>query len=92
MVVQEIHNHESPRLLRVLLDSVGARTMVHRRALPNAVKPMRIDKKMIITTVAGVYESRVKVLLQNIRLSELYKNIIVDHQTSLVFRVTLVMM
>ena len=59
--------------------------MIHRRALPNGVNPMRLDKKMRMTTVAGVYESGVKVSLQNIRLPELDKNRIVNNQTSLVF-------
>ena len=59
--------------------------MIHRRSLPNGLNPMRLDKKMIMTTVAGVYESRGEVLLQNIRLPELNKNIIVNNQTALVF-------
>ena len=59
--------------------------MIHRRALPNGVNPMRLDKKMRMTTVAGVYESGVKVSLQNIRLPELDKNRIVNNQTALVF-------
>ena len=45
MVVHHIHNHESPRLLRVIFDSGGARTMIHRRALPNGLNPIRLDKK-----------------------------------------------
>ena len=63
MVVQNIHNHESPHLLRVLFGSGGARNMIHIRSLPNGLNPMRLDKKMIMTTVAGVYESGGKVLL-----------------------------
>ena len=38
-----------------------------------------------MTTVSGVYESRGEVLLQNIRPPDLYKNIIVNNQTALVF-------
>ena len=68
MAIHKIHNHESPRLLRVLFDSGGARTMIHRRALPNGVNPVRLDKKMRMTTVAGVYDSGREVSLQNIRL------------------------
>ena len=71
MVVHKIHNNESPRLLRVLFDSGGARTMIHRRSLPNGVNTMRLDKKMRITTIAGVYDSGSEVLLQNIHLPEL---------------------
>ena len=59
--------------------------MIHRRSLPNGVKPMRLDKKMRMTTVAGVYEYVGEVLLQNIRLPDLDKNRIVNNKTSLVF-------
>ena len=85
MLVHNIYNHESPRLLCVLFDSVGARTMIHRRALPNGVNTMWLDKKMRMTTVAGFYESVGEVLLQNIRLPELDKNRIVNNQIALVF-------
>ena len=40
---------------------------------------------MRMTTVAGVYESGGEVLLQNIRLPEPEKSIIVNNQTALVF-------
>ena len=53
--------------------------MVPRRALPNGVNPIRLDKKMRMTTEAGVYESRSEVLLQNIGLPDLNKNIIVNN-------------
>ena len=46
---------------------------------------MRLDKKTIMTTVAGVYESGGEVSLQNICLPELNKNRIVNNQTLLVF-------
>ena len=85
MVVYKIRNHESPRLLRVIFDSGGARTMIHRRSLPNVVNPMRLDKKMRMTTVAGFYESGGEVSLQNIRLPDLDKGRIVNNQTALVF-------
>ena len=39
MIVHKIHDHESPRLLRLLFDSGGARTMIHRRSLPNGLNP-----------------------------------------------------
>ena len=85
MVVQKIHNHESPRLLPVILYSGGARNMTHRRSLPNGVNTIRLDKKMRMNTISGVYESGGEVLLQNIRLTELDKNRIVNNQTPLVF-------
>ena len=53
--------------------------MIHRRGLPSGVSPMWLDKKMKMTTVDGVYESGGEVLLQNIRLPELDKNIILNN-------------
>ena len=85
MIVHKIHNHESPQLLRVLFDSGVASTIIHRRALPNVLNTMRLDKKVRMNTVAGVYESGGEVLLQNIRLPELDKNRIVNNQTALEF-------
>ena len=73
MVVQNIHNNESPRLLCVLFDSGGERTMIHRRSLHNGVNPIRLDKKTRMTAVSGVYDSGGEVMLQNIRLPELDK-------------------
>ena len=40
MVVDKVHNHESGKLLRVLFDSGGDRTMIHRIALSKGVNPM----------------------------------------------------
>ena len=43
MVVHKILNNESSRLLHVILDSGGARAMIHIISLPNKVHPMRLD-------------------------------------------------
>ena len=46
---------------------------------------MRLVKKMRMTSISGVYESWGEVLLQNIRLPEIDKNVILKNQTELVF-------
>ena len=46
---------------------------------------MRLDKKMRMTTVEGIYESGGEVTLQYIHLPELDKNRIVNNQISLLF-------
>ena len=74
MVVDRIHNHESGRLLRVLFDSGGDRTMIHRSALPRCVNPMILDKRARMNTLAGTYESGVEVMLKDLRLLEFDKS------------------
>ena len=56
MVVVRIHNHAAAILLCVLIDSGGARSMIHRRTLPEGVNPQQLQKKMKVITLAGVYE------------------------------------
>ena len=85
MIVKTIHNHESQKLLRVLFDSGGTKTMIHRRALPAGVNPMLLKDKEEMTTLTGVYQSQGKVMLTRLRLPELDKNRIVDSQEALVF-------
>ncbi|KAL7530913.1 LOW QUALITY PROTEIN: hypothetical protein ACHAXR_008651, partial [Thalassiosira sp. AJA248-18] len=85
MVVGLIQNHTSGKLLRVLFDSGGTKTMIHRRALPPGVNPMLLTERMTMSTLAGVYESGGKVMLSRLRLPELDKNRIVDKQEALVF-------
>ena len=54
MIIKAIHNHESQKPLRVLFDSGGIKTMIHRRALPAGVNPMLLKDKEEMTTLAGV--------------------------------------
>ena len=46
---------------------------------------MRLDKKMKMTTLSGVYESGGELLLQNIHLPYLDKKTIVNNKTAPVF-------
>ena len=85
MVVENIHGHGSGKLLRVLFDSGGDRTMIHRNALPKGVNPMALDKRARMNTLAGTYESGGEVLLKNLRLPEFDKNRNIENQRALVF-------
>ena len=68
MVVDKVHNHESGKLLRVLFDSGGDRTMIHRSTLPKGVNPMVLDKRARMNTLAGIYESDGEVVLKGLHL------------------------
>jgi len=85
MVVDKVHNHESGKLLRVLFDSGGDRTMIHRSALPKGVNPMVLDKRARMNTLAGTYESGGEVVLKGLRLPEFDKNRNIEEQRALVF-------
>ena len=85
MVVQNIHNHESGKLLRVLFDTGGDRTMINRSALPRGVNPMALDKKARMVTLAGTYESGGEVMLKGLRLPEFDKSRNIEEQRALVF-------
>ena len=85
MVVDTIHNHESTKLLRVLFDSGGSRTMINRRVLPKGVIPMGLKGKMRMNTLAGTYESGGEVYMKGLRLPELDKSRTVEGQRALVF-------
>ena len=85
MVVQTIHNHESGKLLRVLFDTGGDRTMINRSALPRGVNPMVLDKRARMTTLAGTYESGGEVMLKGLRLPEFDKSRNIEEQRALVF-------
>ena len=54
MVVGKIHNHTSKKMLRVLFDSGGMKTMIHRRALPPGVNPMTLNECQTMSTLAGI--------------------------------------
>ena len=72
-------------MLRVLFDSGGTKTMIHRRALPPGVNPMTLTERQTMSTLAGIYESGGKVMMSKVRLPELNKNQIVESQEALVF-------
>ena len=55
MLVVRIHNHAAARLLCVLIDLGGARSIIHRRTLRAGVNPQQLQKKMRVITLAGVY-------------------------------------
>ena len=76
MVVDTIHNHESTKLLRVL---------INRRVLPKGVIPMGLKGKMRMNTLAGTYESEGEVYIKGLRLPELDKSRTVEGQRALVF-------
>ena len=80
MVAKDVAGRACSRLLRVLFDSGGSRSMIHKRALPGGA---RVDQtgKQVFNTLAGAYASQGSVKLNGMRLPAFDKNrVIATHQ------------
>ena len=85
MVFQKIGGVESGKPLRILFDSGGMKTMIHRRALPkNAVIKKDATAKPC-TTVAGTFNANESVKLRDGILPELNRNRKIYGVTATVF-------
>jgi hypothetical protein len=74
MVVDTISSMKSRILLKVLLDSGSATTMINRKCLPRHCQPCKISNSRKISTLTGSYILLEMVVLSNLRLHELDKN------------------
>ena len=72
MVIKTIQNQESRRILRVLFDSGGSHTMIHRRALPLATATTKTNQQNC-QTIAGTFQSNETVRLRHCTLPEFSK-------------------
>ena len=72
MTVKDIQGKESRKILRIVFDSGGSHTMIHRNALPLGCKPHRVETQRCLT-IAGVHESSETVRLRNCHLPEFSK-------------------
>ena len=80
-----IQNHESTRLMKVLMDSGGTHTMIHSRCLPVGAVPTLMNGTRLINTIAGTIPANRTVHLQNITLPEFDKSRKIDGVTAHVF-------
>ncbi len=85
MVADSIGAVRSRRLLKVLLDSGSTTTLINKKCLPKKCKPCQISQSRMVNTLAGSYQSSAIVVMRNLRLPELDKNINVEQQKALVF-------
>ena len=69
LIPQFIQFTENTIALRALFDSGGTVTLVHARVLTNSVIPTQSNTQTF-TTIAGQFESKQRVLFQNIVLPE----------------------
>ena len=85
LLSRTINDVPSMRLLRVLFDSGGTATMIHRRALPRGCVPSLLDKPITSTTVEGTFTTKTSVRLKGIQLPEFDQNKQIDDQGAFVF-------
>ena len=84
MVAKQIQHHDSRRLLKVLLDSGGAKTMIHERILPPGATPT-LETRSTFRTIAGNFTSNRSVFLSNLVFPEFDKTRHVDGVKGYVF-------
>ena len=80
MVAKDVAGRACSRLLRVLFDSGGSRSMIHKRVLPGGALVDQTGKQLF-NTLAGAYASQGSVKLDGMRLPAFDKNrVIATHQ------------
>ncbi len=77
MLVKDIFGKACPRVLRVLYDSGGLKSMCHNRVIPAGAQ-MGTNKRQLFGTLAGAYASKENVQLNGIRLPAFDKNRMVE--------------
>ena len=81
MLVRDIQGKASTRLLKVLFDSGGSKSTVHRRVLPQGARIDPDRSGTMLNTLAGVYAPLGRVTMKNMRLPAFDKNrIISEHE------------
>jgi hypothetical protein len=85
MLVDTISSVKSRRLLKILLDSGSATTLVNKKCLPKKCRPCQLSQSRMVNTFAGSYQSSAMVVMHNLRLPELDKNRNVEQQKALIF-------
>ena len=73
MLAKDIAGKASSRVLQVLYDSGGSKSMCHSRVIPTGAR-IRTDKKQLFRTLAGAYASKGNVQLNGIILPAFDKN------------------
>ncbi len=73
MLMKDITRKACSRVLKVLYDSGGSKSMCHSRVIPAGAR-VRTDKQQLFCTLAGAYASKGNVQISGIRLPAFDKN------------------
>ena len=85
MVAKSIQGRACSRLLRVLFDSGGSKSMCHRRVLPRGANITQVGERTMMRTLAGIYAPLGTATIQGMRMPAFDKNRIVDEHDFHVF-------
>ena len=80
-----IQEQVSQRLLYVLFDSGGTKTMMHKRCLPRGAVPKRMEESKAFNTIVGVLKTQQVAYLHDISLPEFDKTKRIDEQQAYIF-------
>jgi hypothetical protein len=85
LVARTINGKPSLRLLKVLFDSGGTKTLFNRRCLPTGATPYTLDTPAIGTTAAGAFKSTTGVRLEDCVLPEFSRSKKIECINAIVF-------
>ena len=86
MVVRDVQGKACSRLLRVLFDSGGAKSMCHRRVIPKGARINTNGGRVLMQTIAGAYAPVGTAEMTNIRLPAFDKNRVIKGHEFQVFQ------
>ena len=86
MVVRDVQGKACSRLLRVLFDSGGAKSMCHRRVMPKGARINTNGGRVLMQTIAGTYAPVGTAEMTGIRLPAFDKNRVVKEHNFQVFQ------
>ena len=85
MIIRMIQKTPSGRLLRVLFDSGGTKTMINTSALPKGCTPRLLEQPLRTNTVQGTMETSRFVTLDTLMLPEFDRSLKVEQHHAYVF-------
>ena len=81
MVVKEVQGRSCSRLLKVLFDSGGSKSMCHKRVMPKGICIDQPKTKSLMRTLAGTYVPLGTIRMKGMRLPAFDKHrVIAEHQ------------
>ena len=79
MVVRDIQGKNCSRLIKVLFDSGGSKSMCHRRILPKGARINQPEVRSLMRTLAGTYSPQGTVRMGGIKLPAFDKHRVIEN-------------
>ena len=79
MVARKVQGQPCSKLMKVLLDSGGFKSMCHRNVIPRGTRITEASSWTLMNTLAGTYAPLGKVTVEGLRLPSFDKNRIIDN-------------